>query len=87
MSSETNDELSKETVFQIMGSYYGNAHYRAAQRLRWTTHDLVLTKQILMPWVIISAIWADCLTTRIPDLFRSYSVITENLRIEASMRS
>lgn len=47
MSSETNDELSKETVFQIMGSYYGNAHYRAAQRLRWSIHDLVLTKQIL----------------------------------------
>lgn len=90
MSSETNDELSKETVFQIMGSYYGNAHYRAAQRLRWTTHDLVLTKQILDE---INALGyhfsnlgrlSDHEDPRfIPIIFGNYG----NFRIEASMRS
>ena len=39
--------ISKDEVFEIMGSYYGNAHYRDAQRLAWSAHDLELTKHIL----------------------------------------
>ena len=47
MCSQANKALSKDEVFEIMGSYYGNAHYRDAQRLAWSAHDLELTKHIL----------------------------------------
>ena len=47
MFSQANKALSKDEVFEIMGSYYGNAHYRDAQRLAWSAHDLELTKHIL----------------------------------------
>lgn len=47
MCSEAYKALSKDEVFEIMGSYYGNAHYRDAQRLMWSAHDLELTTHIL----------------------------------------
>ena len=47
MCLEINNALSKEKIFEIMGNYYGNAHYRDAQRLSWSVHDLVLISRIL----------------------------------------
>lgn len=47
MCLEINNALSKEKIFEIMGNYYGNAHYRAAQRLLWSAHDLILISHIL----------------------------------------
>lgn len=39
--------LTKERVFQIMGKYYGNAHYRSAIRLGIPEEDLAMTAKIL----------------------------------------
>lgn len=39
--------LTKERVFEIMGKYYGNAHYRSAIRLGISEHDLKLTTELL----------------------------------------
>lgn len=39
--------LNKERVFEIMGKYYGNAHYRSAIRLGISEHDLKLTAELL----------------------------------------
>ena len=39
--------LTKERVFQIMGKYYGNAHYRSAIALGIPEEDLMLTAKIL----------------------------------------
>lgn len=38
---------SKEEVFRIMGTYYGNAYYRSAIQLKISENDLITTKQIL----------------------------------------
>lgn len=47
MYSEINNSLSREKVFEIMGSFYGNAHYRDAQRLSWSERDLILMCRVL----------------------------------------
>ena len=39
--------LTKERIFEIMGKYYGNAHYRSAIRLAISEHDLALTTELL----------------------------------------
>ncbi len=39
--------LTKERVFEIMGKYYGNAHYRDAIRCNISEHDLRMDKEIL----------------------------------------
>lgn len=38
---------SKDEVFDIMGKYYGNEHYRAAIRLGWTKKELFVLKGLL----------------------------------------
>ena len=39
--------LTKERVFEIMGKYYGNAHYRSVIRLGISEADLKLTTELL----------------------------------------
>lgn len=39
--------VTKEQVFEIMGKYYGNAHYRSAIRLGISECDLRLTAELL----------------------------------------
>ena len=39
--------MTKEQVFEIMGKYYGNAHYRSAIRLSISEEDLKLTAKLL----------------------------------------
>ena len=45
--SDSNIPLTKETVFRIMGKYYGNAYYRAAIRIGISAHDLSIIKELL----------------------------------------
>lgn len=39
--------LTKERVFEIMGEFYGNAHYESAIRLGISEHDLALETEFL----------------------------------------
>ena len=85
MCSQANKALSKDEVFEIMGSYYGNAHYRDAQRLAWSAHDLGLTKHILDEVNALGYKFSNL--SKLADLFQSFLSTSENLRIAPSMKN